>query len=101
MRGLSRRQPGAHCVHWYRDRNWALPGDKKSRSELLLNHDCFHILGGFITDVQGEINVAAFKAGLFDDSFGFESLLGVILDFHLGRAFSTVGDIILPSLILF
>ena len=63
---------------------------------MLLNHDCFHILGGFITDDQGEINVAAFKAGLFDDSFGFESLLGVILDFHLGRAFSTVGDIIYP-----
>ena len=101
MRGLSRRQPGAHCVHWYRDRNWALPGDKKSTSELLLNHDYCHIRVGFNTDVQGEINVVAFKAGLFDDSFGLESLLGVIRVFHLGRAFSTVGDIILPSLILF
>ena len=83
--------------HWYRDRNWALPGEKKSTSELLLNHDCCHILGGFNTDVQGEMNVAAFQAGLFDDGFGFESLLEVILDFHLGKAFSTVGDIIPPS----
>ena len=88
---------GHTVFHWYRDRNWALPGEKKSTSELLLNHDCCHILGGFNTDVQGEMNVAAFQAGLFDDGFGFESLLEVILDFHLGKAFSTVGDIIPPS----
>ena len=43
------------------------------------------------------MNVAAFQAGLFDDGFGFESLLEVILDFHLGKAFSTVGEIIPPS----
>ena len=43
------------------------------------------------------MNVAAFQAGLFDDGFGFESLLEVILDFHLGKAFSTVGNIIPPS----
>ena len=88
---------GHTVFHWYRDRNWALPGEKKSTSELLLNHDCCHILGGFNTDVRGEMNVAAFQAGLFDDGFGFESLLEVILDFHLGKAFSTVGDIIPPS----
>ena len=88
---------GHTVFHWYRDRNWALPGEKKSTSEFLLNHDCCHILGGFNTDVQGEMNVAAFQAGLFDDGFGFESLLEVILDFHLGKAFSTVGDIIPPS----
>ena len=43
------------------------------------------------------MNIAAFEAGLFDDGFGFESLLEVILDFHLGKAFSTVGDINPPS----
>ncbi len=88
---------GHTIFHWYRDRKWALPGEKKSTSELILNHDCCHILGGFNTDVSGEMNVAAFQAGLFDDGFGFESLLEVILDFHLGKAFSTVGNIIPPS----
>ena len=88
---------GHTVFHWYRDRNWALPGGGGSTYELLFNHDCCHILGGFNTDVQGEMNVAAFQAGLFDDGFGFESLLEVILDFHLGKAFSTVGDIIPPS----
>ena len=43
------------------------------------------------------MNVAAFQARLFDDGFSFESLLEVILDFHLGKAFSTAEDIIPPS----
>ena len=43
------------------------------------------------------MNVAAFQAKLFDDGFSFKSLLEVILDFHLGKAFSTVEDIIPPS----
>ena len=42
------------------------------------------------------MNIAAFQARLFDNDFSFESLLEVILDFHLGKAFSTVEDII-PS----
>ncbi|MAR08218.1 MAG: hypothetical protein CL862_14135 [Cyanobium sp. NAT70] len=88
---------GHTFFHWYRDRKWALPGEKKSTSELLVKHDCCHILGGFNTDNEGEMNVAAFQAGLFCDGFGFESLLEVILDFHLGKAFSTVGDIVPPT----
>ena len=70
---------------------------EKSTSEFLFNHDCCRILGGFNTDVQGEINIAAFQARLFNDGFSFELLLEVILDFHLGKAFSTVEDIIPPS----
>ena len=88
---------GHTFFHWYRDRGWALPGEHKSTSELLVNHDCCHILGGFNTDCAGEMNVAAFQAGLFTDGFGFESLLEVILDFHLGKAFSTSNSIIPPQ----
>ena len=43
------------------------------------------------------MNIAAFQARLFDNDFSFESLLEVILDFHLGKAFSTAEDIIPPS----
>ena len=88
---------GHTFYHWYRDRGWALPGEHKSTTELLVNHDCCHILGGFNTDSAGEMNVAAFQAGLFSDGFGFESLLEVILDFHLGKAFSTNNSIIPPE----
>ncbi len=55
-----------------------------------MNHDCCHILGDFNTDTQREMNVAAFQAGLFTDGFGFESLLEVMLDFHLGKSFPTI-----------
>lgn len=88
---------GHSFFHWYRDRQWALPGEHKSTSELLINHDCCHILGGFNTDTQGEMNVAAFQAGLFTDGFGFESLLEVMLDFHLGKSFSTTTGLIAPE----
>ena len=88
---------GHSFFHWYRDRNWALPGEHKSTSELLVNHDCCHILGGFNTDTRGEMNVAAFQAGLFTDGFGFESLLEVMLDFHLGKSFSTTNSLLPPE----
>ena len=59
-------------------------------STVLHTRHC-HILGGFNTDMNGELNVAGFEAGLFGNDFGFELLLEVILDFHLGKAFTTAG----------
>ena len=86
---------GHTFFHFYRARNFPLPGEKKSLSEQLINHDCCHILGGFNTDMNGEMNVAGFEAGLFDNGYGFELLLEVILDFHMGKTFTTVG--LLPA----
>jgi len=85
---------GHTVYHFYRARNFPLPGEKKGFGEYVIAHDCCHILGGFNTDMNGEMNVAGFEAGLYENGFGFELLLEVILDFHLGKAFSTLG--ILP-----
>ena len=82
---------GHTLFHFYQDRGFPLPGERKSFSELLITHDCCHILGGFNTDMNGEMDVAGFEAGLFDNGFGFELLLEVILDFHLGKTFTTAG----------
>ena len=82
---------GRVLFEFYRDRDFPLPGEKKSFGELLIPHDSCHILGGFNTDMNGEMNVAGFEAGLFENGFGFELLLEVILDFHLGKTFSTAG----------
>ncbi len=82
---------GRVLFHFYRERGFPLPGEKKSFSELLIPHDCCHILSGFNTDMNGEMNVAGFEAGLFENGFGFELLLEVILDFHLGKTFTTAG----------
>ena len=38
-----------------------------------------------------------FQAGLFTDGFGFESLLEVMLDFHLGKSFSTTNSLLPPE----
>jgi len=82
---------GRVFFQFYRERSFPLPGEKKSFSELLVPHDCCHILGGFNTDMNGEMDVAGFEAGLFESGFGFELLLEVILDFHLGKTFTTAG----------
>ena len=85
---------GHTVYHFYRAREFPLPGEKKSFGEFVIKHDCCHILGGFNTDMNGEMDVAGFEAGLYESDFGFELLLEVILDFHLGKTFSTAG--ILP-----
>lgn len=78
---------------FYRDRGFPLPGEKHSTGELLVNHDCTHILSGLNTDGPGELDVAGFEAGMSRDGFGYELLLEVILDLHLGIDFgaSTIG----------
>lgn len=78
---------GHTFFHFYRDRAFPLPGEKKSLGETLTPHDSAHILGGFNTDGTGEINVAGFEAGMGVSEFGYELLLEVILDFHLGINF--------------
>ena len=93
-RGLENLPEGSlgHTLfQFYRARNFPLPGEKKSFSEYAVSHDCCHILGGFNTDMNGELNVAGFEAGLFDNGFGFELLLEVILDFHMGKTFTSAG----------
>jgi hypothetical protein len=86
---------GRTLFQFYRARNFPLPGEKKSLSDQVITHDCCHILGGFNTDMNGEINVAGFEAGLFKNGYGFELLLEVILDFHMGKTFTTAG--LLPA----
>lgn len=91
LEGYPEGSLGHTVFHFYRARGFPLPGEKKSFTELLITHDCCHILGGFNTDMNGEMDVAGFEAGLFESGFGFELLLEVILDFHLGKAFTTLG----------
>jgi hypothetical protein len=76
---------------FYQARGFPLPGEKGSFSELLVPHDLTHILGGFNTDMSGEIDVAGMEAGMARTPFGYELLLDVILDFHMGLAFTTAG----------
>lgn len=82
---------GRTFADFYRDRNFPLPGEKGSFSEFIVPHDLSHILGGFNTDMAGEMDVAGMEAGMAKTPFGYELLLEVILDFHLGLPFTTMG----------
>ena len=82
---------GRALLDYYSDGNFPLPGEKGSFSEILVPHDLIHILSGIDTSPVGEITVAGFEAGMSSSQFGFELLLEVILDFHLGLNFTTMG----------
>jgi len=76
---------------FYRERGFPLPGEKGGFSELFVSHDLTHVLSGFNTDMDGEVNVAAFQAGMSRSEYGWEMLMEMILDYHLGLHFTTAG----------
>lgn len=97
---------GKELYQYYRDLNFPLPGEKKSFSDILVPHDLIHLLSGIDTSPVGEIVVAGFEAGMSGSQFGFELLLEVVLDFHLGLEFTTLGVLdpsqnnFVPSLVI-
>jgi hypothetical protein len=56
----------------------------------LIFHDLGHVLAGYDTDPQGEIQQAAFQAG-FVRSDGFTFLLFGIMQFHLGMRITPIA----------
>jgi hypothetical protein len=56
----------------------------------LVFHDLGHVLSGYATDPQGEIQQAAFQAG-FARQDGFSFLLFGILQFHMGMRITPVA----------
>ncbi|HEY3498139.1 MAG TPA: hypothetical protein VGK73_25750, partial [Polyangiaceae bacterium] len=70
------------------DNHFAFPGEP--RSIPMVFHDLGHVLAGYGTDPQGEIQQAAFQAG-FARRDGFSFLLFGILQFHLGLRITPVA----------
>ncbi|WP_299485817.1 hypothetical protein [Acaryochloris sp. IP29b_bin.137] len=97
---------GRALYQYYRELSFPLPGEKKSFSDILVPHDLIHLLSGIDTSPIGEIVVAGFEAGMSSSQFGFELLLEVVLDFHLGLEFTTLGilepcqDNFIPDLVI-
>lgn len=62
---------------------FAFPGEPGGLPEIAVHHDLTHVLTGYDTDQDGEVQIAAFYAGYFDeDPFSF--IWMVLLMFHLG-----------------
>jgi hypothetical protein len=68
-----------HCT----SRKFGFPGEKGGIPERMVFHDFGHVLAGYDTDPEGEIQQGAFQAGFIRQD-GFAFLLFVVIQFHLG-----------------
>jgi tellurite resistance protein len=74
---------GREYFEFIRRSGFSLPGEKGSMPELIVFHDCNHVLGGYGTSAEEETQVAAFHAGYRGhDKFGL--VLFLLMQFHLG-----------------
>jgi uncharacterized tellurite resistance protein B-like protein len=74
---------GRSYYDYCRQNGFRLPGEKGGAAELVVFHDCTHVLSGYGTDPEGEVQVACFSAGYRRrDPFIF--VFFVLLQFHVG-----------------
>jgi hypothetical protein len=64
-------------------RQFSFPGEPNGIPERMVFHDFGHVLAGYDTDAEGEIQQGAFQAGFIRND-GFSFLLFVIVQFHMG-----------------
>lgn len=74
---------GHSLIAFYRANGFSLPGERKGFPEAGLYHDLCHVLGGYGTDPEGEVQVAAFTAG-FKRTRPFYVVLFAVLIFSTG-----------------
>lgn len=71
---------------------FSFPGEKGSPPEMIALHDLTHVLSGYGTDPEGELQVLAFHAGCrSEEKDPFSFLMFGIAEFHLGLALSPVA----------
>lgn len=59
---------GKAFTTYLRENGFPFPGEKGAGPEIIVVHDCLHILGGYGTTAPQEIEIAAFQAGCqFED----------------------------------
>lgn len=84
--GLERCPPGSlgRSLWEYWDVNgFALPGQKGGAPEQIVFHDCAHVLSGYGTAPEEEVQVACFSAG-FQRREPWIFVFFVLLQFHVG-----------------
>lgn len=69
---------GRAVAKFYDDHGFPFPGEKHGIYELGARHDWIHVLAGYETDAEGELDVFAFIAAAMGDSRGLV-LLGITL----------------------
>ncbi|MBL1076929.1 hypothetical protein JK358_21265 [Nocardia sp. 2] len=84
LAGLPVGTLGRGVADFYRDRGFVTPGKPGSAPPLLAQHDWVHVLAGYGTTLENEIEVFAFMARANDDPRAFSLLAMVISLFETG-----------------
>lgn len=82
---------GRRVWEFYRARGFAFPGTPGSAPPLLAQHDWVHVLAGYGTKVESELEVFAFIARANDDPRGFSLLAMVVSLFETGYLATGAG----------
>jgi len=88
LQGCAPGTLGRAIFDHFADNGFKLPGEPGGIP--MIFHDLGHVIAGYGTDPQGEIQQAAFQAG-FARRDGFSFLLFGILQFHLGMRITPVA----------
>ena len=82
-----------HALHrHYREREFAFAGEAGGVPEALVHHDIIHILSGYDTDFDGELQTLAFTAGMRRED-PFSALFLVLLQFTAGYKVTPTGTL--------
>ncbi len=74
---------GRSLWEYWRENGFALPGQKGRAPEQIVFHDCAHVLSGYGTAPEEEVQVACFSAG-FQRREPWMFVFFVLLQFHVG-----------------
>ena len=82
---------GRGVADFYRDRGFVYPGLPGSAPPLLAQHDWVHVLAGYGTTLENELEVFAFIARANDDPRGFSLLAMIVSLFETGNLATGAG----------
>jgi hypothetical protein len=91
LRGLPDGSLGREVAKFYDARGFAFPGTPRSAPPLLAQHDWVHVLAGYGSTVESEIEVFAFIARANDDPHAFSLLAQIICLFETGYTATGMG----------
>jgi hypothetical protein len=91
LRDLPDGALGREVVKFYDARGFTFPGTPKSAPPLLAQHDWVHVLAGYGSTVESELEVFAFISRANDDPHAFSLLAMVISLFETGYLASGAG----------
>ncbi|HVG01439.1 MAG TPA: hypothetical protein VM842_01050 [Nitrospira sp.] len=82
---------GRSYWEYCRKNGFALPGEKGGAAEQILFHDCAHVLSGYGTAPEEEVQVACFSAG-FQRRDPWAFVFFVLLQFHVGLRMTPITE---------